>query len=133
MKTVFVNGTFDIVHSAHLELLNYAKSLGDKLYVAIDADERVKELKGPTRPINSQEERRKLLENLKAVDGVCVFYTTEELIQLVKGLDVDIIVKGSDHRGNYVEGQEYVKEVVWFERIDGYSSTAKIQSIVDRR
>ena len=62
MKTVFVNGTFDVVHKAHIELLNYAKSLGDRLYVAIDADERVKQLKGPTRPINNQDERRFFLD-----------------------------------------------------------------------
>ena len=50
-KSVFVNGTFDILHLGHLALLNYAKSLGDKLFVAIDSDERVKQLKGPTRPV----------------------------------------------------------------------------------
>ena len=62
-KKVFVNGTFDILHRGHLELLNYAKSLGD-VYVGIDTDECVREKKGPSRPIHTEEERKFLLENL---------------------------------------------------------------------
>ena len=65
MKLIFVNGTFDILHRGHLELLNYAKSLGDFLLVGIDDDLRVKEKKGFTRPINSQDDRKFFLENLK--------------------------------------------------------------------
>ena len=76
---VFVNGTFDILHRGHLELLNYAKSLGDYLCVGIDTDERVKEKKGPTRPIHNQDERKFFLENLKAVDEVKLFSSDEEL------------------------------------------------------
>ena len=59
---IFVNGTFDILHRGHLELLNYAKSLGDFLLVGIDSDDRVREKKGPTRPIHNQEERKFFLE-----------------------------------------------------------------------
>jgi cytidyltransferase-like protein len=55
MKTIFVNGTFDILHKGHLKMLNYAKDLGDRLVVAIDSDERVAQLKGPSRPINTVE------------------------------------------------------------------------------
>ena len=61
---VFVNGTFDLLHRGHLELLNYAKSMGDYLMVGIDTDDRVREKKGPTRPIHNQEERKFFLENL---------------------------------------------------------------------
>ena len=68
MKTIFVNGTFDLLHRGHLELLNYAKSLGDYLCVGIDTDVRVKEKKGEKRPIHNQNERKFFLENLKAVD-----------------------------------------------------------------
>ena len=68
MKKIFVNGTFDVLHAGHLALLNYAKSLGDYLVVGIDTDERVKEKKGPTRPVNSVEDRTLMLINLKAVD-----------------------------------------------------------------
>ena len=54
---IFVNGVFDLIHKFHIELLNYAKSLGDVLYVGIDSDERVRQLKGPTRPIINQDDR----------------------------------------------------------------------------
>ena len=57
MKRIFVNGTFDILHVAHIELLNYAREMGDYLMVAIDSDKRVTELKGPLRPINTEYER----------------------------------------------------------------------------
>jgi len=78
-KSVFVNGTFDILHLGHLALLNYAKSLGDTLFVAIDSDERIKLLKGPTRPIYDAFQRKTMLLNLKAVDEVEVFSSNEEL------------------------------------------------------
>ena len=70
---VFVNGTFDILHRGHIELLNYAKSLGDFLLVGIDTDDRVKEKKGPTRPIHSQEERKFFLSECS---GIFSRYTT---------------------------------------------------------
>ena len=80
MKKVMVNGTFDILHRGHLELLNYAKSLGNYLLVCIDTDKRVKELKGELRPINRQEDRKFYLDNLKSVDAVWLFDTAEELV-----------------------------------------------------
>ena len=73
MKKIFVNGTFDILHSGHLALLNYAKTLGSSLTVAIDSDKRVKQLKGTNRPINNQIDRANMLINLKAVDNVYIF------------------------------------------------------------
>ena len=84
MKKIVVNGTFDVLHLGHLALLNYAKSLGDHLTVAIDSDQRVKLLKGNTRPINSAVERKTLLENLRAVDQVEIFNLDSELIDIIK-------------------------------------------------
>ena len=130
MKRILVNGTFDIVHPGHLALLNYARSLGDFLVVAIDSDRRVRELKGPSRPINNEQERRLLLENLRAVDEVRVFDSDQELVDIVASCA--IMVKGSDYRGQPIVGQEVCQELIFFERINGYSSTAKIQHIVDR-
>jgi D-beta-D-heptose 7-phosphate kinase/D-beta-D-heptose 1-phosphate adenosyltransferase len=129
LKKVIVNGTFDIIHPGHLELLNYAKSLGDFLIVAIDSDERVKELKGASRPINNQFERKLLLENLRAVDEVRVFASNEELVDIVKGCV--IMVKGSDYRGQSVIGESNC-QIIYFERTDEYSSTKKIQDIINR-
>ena len=97
---IFVNGTFDILHRGHIELLNYAKSLGDFLLVGIDTDDRVKEKKGPTRPIHSQEERKFFLENLKAVDEVRFFSNDKELEGLVKSFKPDIMIVGSDWKVN---------------------------------
>lgn len=130
MKKILVNGTFDIVHPGHLALLNYAKSLGDFLVVAIDSDRRVRELKGTSRPINNQHERKLLLENLRAVDQVVVFDSDQELVDLVAACA--IMVKGSDYRGQPIVGEDVCAQLVFFERIDGYSSTAKIQYIAHR-
>jgi rfaE bifunctional protein nucleotidyltransferase chain/domain len=130
MKKIFVNGTFDLLHEGHIALINYAKSLGDELNVAIDSDERVKQLKGVERPVNNQTERSTLLINLKAVDNVYIFDTDEELEYLVNIHDV--MVKGSDYKDKPIIGQNVCKELVFFDRIDGYSTTQKIQDIANR-
>jgi D-beta-D-heptose 7-phosphate kinase/D-beta-D-heptose 1-phosphate adenosyltransferase len=127
---VIVNGTFDILHVGHLKLLEYAKSLGDHLTVAIDTDRRIKTKKGQSRPINNEYERKTMLEHLKSVDQVIIFDSDEELIDLVK--NSDIMVKGSDYKGKSVIGETYCKKVIYYDRIEGYSTTQKIQSIVDR-
>ena len=130
MKKVFVNGTFDILHVGHIALLDYAKSLGDQLVVGIDSDDRVRLLKGSDRPINSQVERGTLLAALKSVDEVFVFDTDDELTSLIQACD--IMVKGSDYRDKPIVGQEICKQIVFFERLNGYSTTNKIQDIVNR-
>jgi cytidyltransferase-like protein len=84
MTKVLVNGTFDIVHAGHVELLNYARSLGDWLLVCIDTDRRVKELKDQRRPINNQYDRQFVLQNLQAVDAVRFFDSAEELEEICK-------------------------------------------------
>jgi D-beta-D-heptose 7-phosphate kinase/D-beta-D-heptose 1-phosphate adenosyltransferase len=130
MKKIFVNGTFDILHEGHLQLLNYAKSLGSSLAVAIDSDERVKSLKGEDRPINTQKERANMLINLKAVDDVYIFDTDEELKHLVSIHDT--MVKGGDYRDKPIIGSDVCKELIFFDIIDGYSTTKKIQDITTR-
>ena len=129
MKKVVVNGTFDILHPGHLALLNYAKSLGDFLIVAIDADSRVCNLKGADRPINNQLDRKLLLENIRAVDQVIIFNTPEELIDIVKDC---IMVKGSDYIGRSVIGENYCQKVIYYDRTE-HSTTKTIQNIIDRR
>lgn len=132
-KKVFVNGTFDVLHAGHLALLNYAKSLGDYLIVGIDTDERVKEKKGSTRPVNSVEDRTLMLINLKSVDEVKHFGTDEELENLIKSAQPDIMVVGSDWKDKSVIGSYHAAKLIFFDRIDGYSSTKIIESIIDRR
>jgi rfaE bifunctional protein nucleotidyltransferase chain/domain len=111
MKTVFVNGTFDILHRGHLALLSYARSLGDNVIVAIDTDERVRELKGQTRPINSCIDRMIMLQSLKTVDKVFSFSTDQELEDLVKTTQPDIMVVGSDWKGKSVIGSMHSAEL----------------------
>jgi rfaE bifunctional protein nucleotidyltransferase chain/domain len=132
MKKVFVNGTFDLLHIGHLQLLNFARSYGDYLIVAIDTDERVKEKKGTSRPIHNQDERRFFLNMLKPVNQVEIFSSDSELEELIKGFNPDIMVVGSDWKNKPVVGSQYAKKLKFFNRIDGYSSTKIIQSIIDR-
>ena len=131
MKQIIVNGTFDIVHSGHLALLNYARSLGDYLIVAIDSDRRVKELKGADRPVNTQAERQELLSNLRSVNEVRIFDSDQELVDIIA--ECAIMVKGSDYRGRPIVGQHVIPDIVFFERIHGFSTTEKIQHIIAGR
>lgn len=130
MKTIFVNGTFDILHLGHLALLNYAKTLGSSLTVAIDSDQRVKQLKGANRPINSQVDRATMLVNLKAVDSVFIFDTDEELVDLIK--KHDIMVKGSDYKDTVIIGAEHIPMILFFDRVQGLSTTQAIQHIITK-
>ena len=124
MTTVMVNGTFDVLHPGHIALLNTARSYGDHLIVAIDTDRRVRELKGNSRPINNQHDRKIMLSNLKAVDIVEFFDSKEELIELMKTYKPDVYVKGSDWKHDKKStAHEYCNQVIYFDRIENYSST----------
>lgn len=128
-----VNGTFDIVHRGHIELLNYAKSLGDFLLVAIDTDRRVKELKGEQRPINNQWDRMFMLDNLRAVDSVRFFDSQGELIDIMKEYKPDIYVKGSDWKKDRPStAEKFCEKVIYYDRVGDYSTTKTIQDIVNR-
>jgi rfaE bifunctional protein nucleotidyltransferase chain/domain len=131
MKTIFVNGTFDILHPGHVQLLNYARSLGDSLLVAIDSDQRVQELKGSGRPINSEDDRKLMLESLRSVDTVWIFNSDQELEDICR-LYNPVMVKGSDYKGRHIIGHQYCKEIVFYDRIEPYSTTRSIQDISSR-
>jgi len=133
MTTVMVNGTFDVLHPGHVALLNTARSYGDWLVVAIDTDRRVKELKGDKRPINNQNDRRIMLSALKAVDIVEFFDSTEELVKLMERYQPDVYIKGSDWKHDTAStAHTYAKKVIYFDRIDEYSTTNTIQDIISR-
>jgi rfaE bifunctional protein nucleotidyltransferase chain/domain len=133
MTTVMVNGTFDVLHPGHIALLNTARSYGDWLVVAIDTDRRVKELKGEQRPINNQTDRKIMLSNLKAVDFVVFFDSTEELIGLMKLYKPDVYVKGSDWKHDTEStAHQYCNKVIYYDRIEPYSTTKIIQDIISR-
>ena len=133
MMKIIVNGSFDIVHLGHIRLLQYAKCFPSAyVYVLIDTDRRIKELKGNDRPINSQHERLVLLSELKSVDRVDTFDTDEELVNLIRNYDPDIMIKGSDYRNKPIIGAEFCKEIRFYDRLERYSTTNKIQDIANR-
>ena len=123
MKVIWTNGCFDILHRGHVELFKFCKSQGDYLVVGIDTDTRVKESKGPSRPFNSQEDRKFFLEAIKYIDKVVLFSTDSELGQRLVENNVDTMIVGSDWKGKIVVGQEKVNKVLFFDRIGTYSTT----------
>lgn len=132
MTKIIVNGTFDILHVGHLQMLQYAKSMPNAyVYVLIDSDRRVKELKGDTRPINNQQDRATFLASLKSVDEVGIFDSDQELDTMIKEYEPDIMVKGSDYRGKPVIGSQHCKEILFYDHT-GHSTTRLIQRITDR-
>ena len=130
---IVINGTFDIVHLGHLRLLSYARThINNFVHVLIDSDRRVRELKGPNRPYNTEYERASLLFALKYVDRVDVFDSDQELENYIKEINPDIMIKGSDYKGKKIIGAEYCKEIIFYDRLEKYSSTKKIQDIINR-
>lgn len=124
---VFVNGTFDVLHYGHFKLLEAAAELGDKLYVAIDTDERIKEKKGEHRPFHNIMERKEMLESIKWVNKVFAFGSDDELITLMRAVNPDVYVIGSDYMNKPIVGMEYLRNIVFIPRIEKFSTT-KIMS-----
>lgn len=132
MVKVFVNGTFDVLHLGHMQLLSLAGNSGDNLLVAIDSDRRVAEKKGNTRPIFDQRYRSDMLRYIRGVNGVVIFDTDKELIDIIKNYSPDIMIVGSDYRNKPVIGSEYAKNLIFYERNTKYSSTEIIKNISNR-
>lgn len=130
---VVINGTFDIIHLGHLRLLAHARcKMNSYVYVLIDSDRRVKELKGPQRPYNNEYERSNLLFSLKYVDRVDIFDSDKELEDFIKNFEPDLMIKGSDYKGKHIIGSQFCKEIEFYDRLEKYSSTQKIQDIITR-
>ena len=128
-KTIWTNGCFDILHRGHIELFKYAKSLGSYLVVGIDEDERVKQSKGDSRPINTTNDRKAVLESIKYIDEVVTFSKDSELENCVLNSEASIMVIGSDYKGKRVIGAQYVDEVKFFNRLTDYSTTKIVESL----
>ena len=124
---VWVNGTFDVLHIGHIKLLEFASQFGE-VRVGIDTDERVKQFKGELRPINTIKDRIDFMNSIKYVNSSVSFSTDEELCDRIKEWNADIIVVGNDYKDKGVIGYHLVKEVIFFDKIDGYSSTKIIES-----
>jgi D-beta-D-heptose 7-phosphate kinase/D-beta-D-heptose 1-phosphate adenosyltransferase len=125
---VFTNGCFDILHSAHVELLKFSKKQGDVLVVGLNSDESIKRLKGETRPINDIEERSKILSLFDFIDYIIIF-SDDTPLNLIKALKPDILIKGSDYNKDNIIGKEYVKNIILFDFVQNKSSTRVINKI----
>lgn len=119
----FINGCFDVLHIGHTRMFKECKSKVNTLIVAIDSDERVKQLKGNNRPFNSLKDRKEMLMNLKWIDAVVSFDSDQELTTLLKCINPDIMMVGEEYKEKNVIGSEHAKELKFYRRLDGYSTT----------
>jgi D-beta-D-heptose 7-phosphate kinase/D-beta-D-heptose 1-phosphate adenosyltransferase len=126
---VFTNGCFDILHRGHADYLAFARSQGDALVVGLNSDASVRRAKGPTRPVNPEQDRAYVLGSLRAVDFVVIF-DEDEPRDLIAQILPDVLVKGKDW-AHYVSGRDIVEanggRVVLAEMVEGRSTTATIE------
>ena len=126
---VWTNGTFDILHPGHIELFKVARSLGNKVIVATDTDEKIKATKGENRPINNLAYRVAMLEAIKYIDVVHTFGSREELEGLIEMYAPDILLLGDDWRDGDVVGWEHAMETRFLPRVGGYATSKTINKI----
>jgi len=131
-KLVFTNGSFDILHRGHVTYLEFARAQGDALLIGLNSDASVRRYKGPTRPVNSEEDRAYVLAALRAVDGVVVF-DEDEPRDLIGKILPHVLVKGRDW-AHYVSGRDVVEahggQVVLADMVEGRSTTNVIDRIL---
>lgn len=131
-RIVFTNGCFDILHRGHLSYLKEAQSCGDKLIIGLNSDLSVKRLKGPERPINNEDDRKFMLENLRSVDHVEIF-DEDTPLKLIQAIRPNVLVKGGDWSVDQIVGSSDVLasggDVYSLKFIDGFSTTNIIEKI----
>ena len=130
-KLVFTNGCFDILHRGHTQYLAFARAQGDALVVGLNSDASVRRAKGPTRPVNTEQDRAFVLGSLRAVDFVVIF-DEDEPRDLISQILPDVLVKGKDW-AHYVSGRDIVEahggKVVLADMVEGKSTTATIERL----
>jgi rfaE bifunctional protein nucleotidyltransferase chain/domain len=131
---VFTNGCYDILHPGHIRLLEKARSLGDLLILALNTDSSVARLKGPTRPLISQEERARMALQLEAVDAV-TFFDEDTPRELIAEVLPDVLIKGADW-AHFIAGREEVEaaggKVMALALEPGYSTTNIVEELLKR-
>ncbi len=129
---VFTNGCFDLLHPGHIDYLDRAAALGDKLIIGLNDDDSIRRLKGPSRPINPLPDRAVMLAALRAV-ALVVAFSEDTPLSLIRTLMPDILVKGGDYQADDIVGASEVRQnggkVIVMPFIDGHSSTGLIQRI----
>ena len=133
-RAVFTNGCFDLLHRGHTRLLQQARALGDLLIVGLNSDASVRLLKGPFRPVLSQDERAELLSALASVDYVVIFEETDPS-RIIEALEPDVLVKGADWAKEEVVGREAVERrggrVVTIPLVEGSSTSSILRRIIE--
>lgn len=131
-RVVFTNGVFDLLHPGHVDVLVAARALGDALVVGVNTDDSVKRLKGPSRPVRSQDDRGYVLAALECVDAV-VFFAEDTPLALIRALAPDVLVKGGDYTVDTVVGAKEVVErggeVVIIPLTPGQSTTQTLERL----
>lgn len=131
-RVVFTNGCYDILHPGHIRLLENARALGDVLVLALNTDSSVQRIKGPLRPMISQDDRARLAESLEAVDCV-TFFDEETPRELIAEVLPDVLVKGADW-SHFIAGREEVEaaggEVKALPLEPGYSTTNIVEVVL---
>jgi len=131
-KIVFTNGCFDILHAGHVSYLERARALGDLLVVALNSDDSVKRLKGPSRPVNLLADRMSVLASLECVDYVTHF-DEDTPLEIIGQLCPDVLVKGGDYAVDQIVGADFVRarggKVRTLSFVEGKSTTATLARI----
>lgn len=131
-KIVFTNGCFDILHLGHIDYLSKAKDVGDILIIGLNTDNSVKRIKGLNRPINDQQSRATFLASLRFADAV-VLFDEDTPYDLIKFVQPDILIKGSDYQVEDIVGYDVVKakggDIITLDFLDGYSTTSIIEKV----
>ena len=134
-RLVFTNGCFDLLHVGHITVLDQARRFGDRLIVAINSDESVRRLKGPSRPIVNAPERARVLAALSGVDAVVIFDEPTPL-ELILALRPDVLVKGGDYEAAGVVGaaemQAWGGQVKIVPTAEGFSTTRLIEKSAEK-
>lgn len=129
-KAVFTNGCFDLLHVGHVRYLKEARSLGDLLIVGVNSDASVRRLKGPERPLQSENDRAEILASLAAVDFTTVF-EQETPLELIQALRPDVLAKGGDWKPETIVGGPFVLsyggQVRSLSFVDGRSTTKLVE------
>jgi len=129
---VFTNGVFDLLHPGHVDVLLGARRLGDSLIVAVNGDDSVRRLKGPTRPVRSEAERAYVLAAFEMVDCV-VLFDQDTPLELIERLRPDVLVKGGDYSEDTIVGASQVRSwggtVVVVPLTPGQSTTNIIRTL----
>lgn len=132
LSIVFTNGCFDIIHYGHIQLLNECRKHGDIVVVGVNSDDSIQRLKGPSRPIFSEQVRLEVLDSLRAVD-LLVLFDEDTPLDLIKSIWPDVLVKGGEYRKVGIVGADFVEsyggDVVRFPMVSAVNTTKILERL----